>query len=102
MKNKVSGKSKHGAQCLQSSSPLCFIECEDGSKYTVKSCLKGKLVEMNDNLVDNPNLLVTKPYTEGYIAIVLPSISSSEEQKKELLSYEEYQEILSERSHVNM
>jgi hypothetical protein len=98
LKNKVSGKGKHGAQFLQPNSPLCYIECEDGSKYTVRSCIQGKLVEMNDALIENPKLLLEKPDAEGYIAIVLPSISNSNQQRQELLTLEEYNELLEKRS----
>jgi UPF0436 protein C9orf6 homolog len=55
--NKVSGKFKKGAQKLDPESILCNISCEDGSSYTLMACMKGKLVEINDNLILNPNLL---------------------------------------------
>ncbi|XP_069680418.1 protein Abitram [Periplaneta americana] len=98
LKNKVSGKGKHGAQFLQINSPLCYIECTDNSKYTVQSCIKGKLVEINDALIENPKLLIEKPDAEGYIAIVLPNITNSDQQKEELLTLEEYHEVLKKRS----
>ena len=97
MKNKVSGKGKHGAQFLQPNSPLCYIECADGSKYTVDSCIKGKLVEMNNELIQNPKLLVDKPDAEGHIAIVLPNITNSDQQKQELLTLQEYNDVLKKR-----
>jgi hypothetical protein len=98
LKNKVSGKGKHGAQFLQPNSPLCYIECADSSRYTVQSCIKGKLVEMNDALIENPKLLIEKPDAEGYIAILLPSISNSNQQREELLTWEEYNEVLRKRT----
>ncbi|XP_066998845.1 protein Abitram [Anabrus simplex] len=97
LKNKVTGKGKHGAQFLQASSPLCFIECTDNTKYTVYSCIKGKLVEMNDALIENPKLLIDKPSAEGYIAIVLPNITNSEQQKEEMLTREDYRRIIEKR-----
>lgn len=81
--NKVSGKGKKGAQCMQKNSILCFIECNDDSRYSVYCCLKGKLVEVNLNLLTNPQLLVNKTLTDGYIAIVLPNLKDIEEQKKD-------------------
>lgn len=98
LKNKVSGKGKHGAQFLQPDSPLCYIECVDSSKYTVQSCIKGKLVEMNDALIENPKLLIEKPDAEGYIAILLPSISNSNQQREELLTWEEYNDVVRKRT----
>ncbi|KAF4527521.1 hypothetical protein B566_EDAN015621 [Ephemera danica] len=91
-KNKVSGKGKHGAQVLQPKSLMCFIECTDGTRYVVTSCIQGKLVEINENLIDTPNLLVENPRAEGYIATILPSLIKSSKQKDELLTEEEYQE----------
>lgn len=98
LKNKVSGKGKHGAQFLHPNSPLCYIECLDGSTYTVRSCIQGKLVEINDALIENPKLLIEKPDAEGYVAIVLPGINNSNQQKQKLLTVEEYNEILEKQS----
>ncbi|EDV19667.1 expressed hypothetical protein [Trichoplax adhaerens] len=70
--NKVSGKRKRGAQMVNETSPLCHITCDDGSKYTISSCVKGKLIEINELLIENPDLLAEKPCTEGFIAVILP------------------------------
>jgi glycine cleavage system H lipoate-binding protein len=70
----------------------------DSSKYTVQSCIKGKLVEMNDALIENPKILIEKPHAEGYIAIVLPSISNSNQQREELLTLEEYNDVVRKRT----
>ncbi|XP_026675568.1 protein Simiate isoform X2 [Ceratina calcarata] len=45
VRNKVSGKSKHGAQPLQTNSNICIITCSDEKTYTIKCCIIGKLVE---------------------------------------------------------
>ncbi len=49
-----------GAQTLTPSSPLCHVMCSDQSRYTICACIKSSLVEVNDNLLDNPQLLTTK------------------------------------------
>ena len=36
LENKVSGKSKKGAQFLEPSSVLCEVTCLNGSKYTLR------------------------------------------------------------------
>jgi len=72
LNNKVSGKYKKGARLLQESTPLCAVHLEDGSEYIVFSCVNGNLLELNDNLIVNPQLLVTKASTEGFIAIITP------------------------------
>uniref|UniRef100_A0A1B6C9I2 Protein Abitram n=1 Tax=Clastoptera arizonana TaxID=38151 RepID=A0A1B6C9I2_9HEMI len=96
--NKVSGKGKHGAQILQPLSPLFFVECSDKSKYTMYSCISGKLIEINDNLVQNPNLLVQNPMDKGYIAIVLPPIRHGEKYRDQLLTPEKYKEEILKRN----
>lgn len=97
LKNTVQGKRKHGAQCLGPSSVLCVIECEDGSEYSIRSCIYGKLIEINESLIGNPQLLLEKPNSDGFIAIVLPNIVMNEKNKHELLKKEEYLKAVSER-----
>ncbi|XP_044730044.1 protein Abitram [Chrysoperla carnea] len=92
--NKVSGKGKKGGQHLEPNSILCKIECEDGSVYNIYSCIKGKLVEINDNLSTDSSLLLTKPKSDGFIAIVLPQLSSIDKYKDEMLSLEQYQDFI--------
>ncbi|XP_059479835.1 protein Abitram [Neocloeon triangulifer] len=91
LQNKVSGKGKHGAQVLQPSSTICFIECSDGTSYAICSCLNGKLVEINEKIIDEPDLVISRPLSEGYLAIVLPSIANSHKAKDQLLSQEGYE-----------
>ncbi|XP_046747811.1 protein Abitram [Diprion similis] len=88
--NKVSGKSKHGAQPLQPSSTICSIECEDGGKYSVKCNMTGKLMEVNDALLKKPELLFEPPHKGGYLAIALPNINRFETLTTELLTQESY------------
>lgn len=52
--------------------------------------VSGKVVEVNESLVDHPELLNTSPYDEGWIAII--KISDREE-IEDLLSPEEYGEL---------
>ncbi|XP_039185178.1 protein Abitram isoform X1 [Crotalus tigris] len=121
LKNKVSGKSKRGAegrrrsaawlpdrtagtaeaalgaQFLTELAPLCRILCSDGEEYTIYSCIRGKLIEVNENILENPSLLQEKPSTEGYIAVVLPKFEESKKVTQGLLTREEYKEVLSKR-----
>jgi hypothetical protein len=96
-KNKVSGKSKHGAQPLQSNSNLCYLTCDDGSTYTIKCCMIGKLVEVNERLIENPELLKEEPHFGGYIAIVLPNLKHLEKTRETLLNKERYEEAIKKR-----
>lgn len=92
-KNITSGKGKRGAQKLSPSSVLCFVECSDGSIYTVYSCVRGKLLEINENLFQKPELIKKKPVSEGFIALILPNLKDLNQMKESLLSYEEYLQL---------
>ncbi|XP_063306640.1 protein Abitram [Pelobates fuscus] len=98
LQNKVSGKSKRGAQFLTEFAPLCRILCSDGEEYTIYSCIRGRLLEVNERILENPELLQEKPSTEGYIAVVLPKFEESKTITDGLLSQKEYEEIVSRRT----
>lgn len=97
LENKVVGKSKKGGQYILPDSTLCFIECDDGTKYSIYGCTKGKLVEINQNLTKNPDLLIEKPLSMGFIAIILPSKKDMNNVKDNLISYESYVEQVVEK-----
>ncbi len=46
-------------------------------------------MEVNERLMTNPNLLKEKPFTEGYVAIVLPKIPEGIQELKSRLVPEE-------------
>ncbi|XP_032868109.1 protein Abitram [Amblyraja radiata] len=97
LQNKVSGKSKRGGQFLTELSPLCRIMCENGEEYTIYSCIRGRLLEVNENILQNPSLLQEKPSTEGYIAIVLPKFEESKSITQDLINQEMYEDIILKR-----
>ncbi|NWI97339.1 F206A protein, partial [Pitta sordida] len=97
LQNKVSGKSKRGAQFLTELAPLCRISSSDGEEYTIYSCIRGRLIEVNENILSNPALLQQKPSTEGYIAVVLPKFEESKSITQGLLTRKEYEEVLLKR-----
>ncbi|KAL8194178.1 UNVERIFIED_CONTAM: hypothetical protein K2H54_002383 [Gekko kuhli] len=97
LQNKVSGKSKRGAQFLTELAPLCRIFCSDGEEYTIYSCIRGRLIEVNESILSNPSLLQQKPFTDGYIAVVLPKFEESKSITRGLLTRKEYEEVLSKR-----
>lgn len=41
---------------------LCTIHCQDGTTYPIRSCLRGKIIEINKCLVNEPSLIVEKVY----------------------------------------
>lgn len=92
--NHCSGKGKKGAMNLQPSSALAIVTCEDDTQYKVVSCITGKLVEVNEKLIDNPKLLAQEG--NGYVAICLPKIENAEVIKQSLISEESYKETSSD------
>jgi len=88
--NVVKGKGKKGAQNVNADSVLCIIKCEDNTEYRVKACVRGKLIEVNENLIINPQLLIDKPETEGYIAVILQRLGDKSNQELGYKTEEDY------------
>ncbi|KAM7092252.1 protein Abitram isoform 1-T1 [Molossus nigricans] len=102
LQNKVSGKFKRGAQFLTELAPLCKIYCSDGEEYTISSsffnsCVRGRLMEVNENILHEPSILQEKPSTEGYIAVVLPKFEESKSITEGLLTQKQYEEVVVQR-----
>lgn len=100
LQNKVSGKFKRGAQFLTELSPLCKIYCSNGEEYTIYSCVRGRLMEVNENILHQPSLLQEKPSTEGYIAVVLPKFEESKSVTEGLLTQQQYEEVVVKRNNA--
>lgn len=58
---------------------LCHV-ADPSNKWrtTFHACVEGILVQINDKLVTNPNLLVTNPEDEGWLAIIYCSTQQRE------------------------
>lgn len=91
--NQCSGKGKKGAMNLQADSALAILTCNDGSEYKVISAITCKLIEVNQNVVENPKLLSIEG--DGYIAIGLPKPESCDKIKNTLLTKEQYLDLIS-------
>ncbi|CAH9095101.1 unnamed protein product [Cuscuta europaea] len=55
---KVTGKRKKNAQLFESNSALCKV-CTKDTSYVVRCCVKGSLLEVNERLVEHPELLIS-------------------------------------------
>ena len=74
LNNKVKGKGKKGGQGVDERAILCYIECENGENFSVRCLVKGKLIGINQKIVQNPNLILEKTVGEAHLAIILTKI----------------------------
>ena len=72
-------------RCYISRAIICYIECESGERFAVRSCVKGKLISINQNVVKNPSLIVDKSPGEAHLAIILTKIPDGLNDLKERL-----------------
>ncbi|KAJ0256515.1 Actin-binding transcription modulator [Hirschfeldia incana] len=87
---KVSGKRKKNAMRSESNTALCKVSTANDS-YIVRCCVKGSLLEVNERLINQPQLLNSSADREGYIAIIMPTRPADWTKNKEsLITLEEY------------
>ncbi|XP_017117218.1 protein Abitram [Drosophila elegans] len=98
--NVVKGKGKKGGMILQPESTLALLTTESGETYKVPSCIRGKLVEVNTALVEEPKLLEQLPEGAGFFAILLPKIENCDAIKASLLTQEQYEARLKVKKEV--
>ncbi|XP_052744320.1 protein Abitram [Bicyclus anynana] len=94
LSNKVKGKGKKGGQALFPDSVICKVEWSDGSSFGIPCGMRGTLVEINENLIKNPELLQEMPDSDGFIAIMLSSIAITDATKNKLLTHEDYMKVV--------
>ena len=95
LSNKVSGKGKKGGQSVDEKAILCVVQCENENKYSLRSCVRGTLIEINPLIVENPSLLIEKPFAEGHLAVILPKLPEGLERLKgDLMTEEQYEKHL--------
>lgn len=93
LQNKVVGKGKKGGIWLEPQSPLCDVTCTDGSKYRFYSCIRGHLLEVNENLVAKPDTLRAKAASDGYLAIINPKFNDIPTITEKLLLPEAFERL---------
>ncbi|TNV75928.1 hypothetical protein FGO68_gene1826 [Halteria grandinella] len=98
--NKVTGKSKSGGTRLDPRTIVCEISTQNGKVYKVRSFVgNAYLIEMNQRVVQNPQLLAQKCESDGYLGIFIvkrgEEIMSVEREKDwaGFLSKEEYEKV---------
>ncbi|KAH8360120.1 hypothetical protein KR093_010864 [Drosophila rubida] len=90
--NVVKGKAKKGGMILQADTTLALLKTSAGNTYKIPSCIRGKLVEVNTALIEDPKLLERAAEGAGYFGILLPKIDNCDSIKASLLSQEQYEE----------
>ena len=66
---KITGKKKHGAHQLSPNEYVIQIKADEN---IINFCpkIKGKLLEVNQNLVKNPKLLIESPEKNGFVCLI--------------------------------
>lgn len=96
LKIQMSGKGKRGAQFLVPESVLCEITTENGEMYAVRAGIFGKLLEVNSEVVKNPNLLIDEQSDLGWLVLICQDLSKSEKNISLLVKCEKKEEDLYE------
>ena len=81
--SKITGKNKHGAHQLSPNEYVIQIKADDN---VINFCpkIKGKLLEVNQNLVKNPKLLIDSPEKNGFICLIQQEPNEVELLKEQL------------------
>ena len=80
---KITGKNKHGAHLLNINEYVIQIKADENT-YNFCPKVKGKLLEVNQNLAKNPQLLKESPEKNGFICLIQQEPSELENLKEKL------------------
>jgi len=91
LQNAVRGKGKKGGQFFaDDKQTVAFVSCDDGSRYALRNGVRGALMEVNERLVDQPDLLTSDPFGQGFLAIILPRKGERDAKTLNLVTEAEY------------
>lgn len=93
LESRVTGKKKKGGRFMLPNTVLCVIKCKSGKEFTLYSCIRGSLIEVNERLQTDPTLLLQKHQSDGYLVIIQPKKVEVAEIQESLLSKEEYKQF---------
>jgi glycine cleavage system H lipoate-binding protein len=86
-KSVVKGKRKKGGIILKPEANLAQVTCDDGTEYMLKACVPGTLLEVNERLIQQADLLMTKSASEAFVAIIMPGNRDKDKVKELLQQY---------------
>ena len=81
--SKITGRNKHGAHFLNDNEYIIQIKTDENT-YNFCPKLRGKLIEINQNLANNPKLLIDSPEKNGFICLIQQDPKDVEELKEKL------------------
>ena len=81
---KVTGRFKHGAYVLSPNEYVLKIKIDENNIINYCPKIKGRLIEVNQNLVKNPKLLIESPEKNGFVCIIILDADDLEKLKANL------------------
>ena len=100
----MKGKHKQNAKILHVLQSYCHIRCKNiqndpptEERFTIFSCINAKLIEVNDEIVKNPELLQDKSQSDGYLVILYPKLDKIMDQFTSLITHDEFVEACKNR-----
>ncbi|KAI9906359.1 hypothetical protein PsorP6_004774 [Peronosclerospora sorghi] len=93
LENRVTGKKKKGGCFMLPNTVICILKCKSGREFTLYSCIRGSLIEVNERLIKDPELLKRKHQSDGYLIIIQPKKLEVAEIQESLLSKTEYRQF---------
>ena len=80
---KITGKNKHGAHLLNATEYVIQIKADD-NVFNFCPKVRGKLLEVNQNLVKNQKLLLESPEKNGFVCLIQQEPGELENLKEKL------------------
>lgn len=71
-KDNISGKRKKGAFKCNAGTHICTFNFEDGTSTAVRCPIGGQLLEMNERIIESPDLVTNHRLGKGYACVMFP------------------------------
>ena len=74
-------------------SGLATLERADGKRWTARALARGKLLEVNERLRDEPKLVSAAPTDAGFLAVIEPGAEALAELEARAMTPEAYERL---------